>query len=623
VYVGESASLSLLETVRSALRVAVGPCAFTNESARDPMHESPPKTRFELAREPFLDLGLSHCLASQFFLAVSGILDLFDPPWLADQLEDCNQQSFRRSTSSSAVVYLALAIGAQGRAQSSVDEDLAEQCFAYGRQLVMFNLMNDPSLATVQAVMLITYYMMAACQHNAAFVNLGVAVRAAYTLGIHIHETNEAFDHEVGLARERAWKSLRVCDLFLAASLGRPPATSESVSNIAWLPIEPLQDGQRPGVAEQVFSAMFRICNIFERILVDVYSKKAVGLDLADSISQQHRQWTQELPRMLMVDGLDDLDKADAAGASPSNFGLSRFHGCGIVIMAYYYSIVLLTRPFLAFQVRQAAKRTAANPDDRSIQHVAMYADACVSSAVKGIDVAYEYVFGLITPKRQPLVVNSVFISALCLGLAHLDTFGPRKWPVDPSLDRAIKILEHLGELNIQSVRYARTCTQLKEAVTIHATRKKDRLLHQNERAFRSIFGDLRATERPRAFNGGSSAACTESPRQTNWACPTSETSETSTKPLTPSAFDFNSIQEQSMLPTLVNFPAQVSCQSHHYEDYGTELGEAAGEAAGEVAHQCPARTVVDFSAGHFLDLEVPLFPLINYTPPDTSFQSQ
>src|SRR6202012_3008262 len=102
----------------------------------------------------------------------------------------------------------------------------------YGRQLAMFTLIDDPSLTTVQAFTLITYYMIAACRRNAAFTNLGVAVRAAYTLGIHLHETNVAFVRKEGISRERAWKSLRVCDLFLSASMGRPPATSETVSNI-------------------------------------------------------------------------------------------------------------------------------------------------------------------------------------------------------------------------------------------------------------------------------------------------------------------------------------------------------------------------------------------------------
>ncbi|KAM0510315.1 hypothetical protein ACHAPE_010629, partial [Trichoderma viride] len=389
IYVGESASLSFLGSVRNALRAAVGPCPFTNEPARNPMLETS-KIRFEIVQEPSIDLATAQTLAKEFFLAVSGILDFFDPPWLLAQLQDWVEQPSQRTKAKSAIIHLALAIGFQSRAQGDLDELLSEQCFAFGRQLTMFNLIDDPSLATVQAVILITYYMIAACQYNVAFINLGTAARAAYTLGIHLHETNKAFGGEEGLARERAWKTLRVCDLFLAASLGRPPATTEAVSNIVWAPLQPSRDGERPDDAGQAFSAMFRICNIFERILVEVYAEKAISLELARSISRQHRQWTEELPRMLMVDGFDEPDAGQDHGASPRSFSLSSKQGSSIVTMAYYYSIVLLTKPFLAFRAHHASDKDVSKSESSSIMiTLATYADACVNSAIKGIDIAY------------------------------------------------------------------------------------------------------------------------------------------------------------------------------------------------------------------------------------------
>ncbi|EHK23144.1 uncharacterized protein TRIVIDRAFT_124337, partial [Trichoderma virens Gv29-8] len=494
IYVGDSASLSFLGSVRSTLRAAVGPCPFTNEPARNPMLETTPKIRFEMVREPSIDLATPQSIAKEFFLAVSGILDFFDPPWLLAQLQDWAEQPSQMTKAKSAIIHLALAIGFQGRAHGDLDDLLSEQCFAFGRQLTMFNLIDDPSLATVQAVILITYHMIAACQYNAAFINLGIAARAAYTLGIHLHETNKAFGGEEGLARERAWKSLRVCDLFLAASLGRPPATTEAVSNIAWVPLKSSRDYERPDVAGQVFSAMFRICNVFERILVEVYAEKAISLELARSISQQHRQWTEELPRMLMVDGIDEPDAEQNHGASPRSFCLSPKQGSCIVTLAYYYSIVLLTKPFLTFRVHHASGKEFSKSESSAIMiSLATYADACVNSAIKGIDIAYEYVFELNSPSRQPIVVNIVFISALCLGLAYLDNSGRHTWPVNPLLNRAIKILVHLGKLNPQASRFAGICEQLKEAVAIYTMRRDNNLLSENDKVVRSIFGDLRA----------------------------------------------------------------------------------------------------------------------------------
>ncbi|KAH6867161.1 hypothetical protein B0T10DRAFT_524604 [Thelonectria olida] len=607
IYVGESASLSFLETVRSAVQVAVGPCAFINEPARNPMIESTPKIRFEMAKAPSLDLANAQSLASQCFVAVSGILDLFDPPWLLDQLQDWAEQPSQRPKPISAIIHLALAIGAQARAQGNLDESLAEQCFAYGRQLTMFNLVDAARLETIQAILLITYYLTAACQYNAAFINLGVAARAAYALGIHLHETNAAFGGEEGLSRERAWKSLRVCDLFLAASLGRPPGTSEAASNISWAPTKSLSECKAPGMA-QVSSALFRICNVFERILLEVYAEKAVSLDLAKSISQEHRQWTEELPRMLMVDGLEDADPGQGSSTSPRSLGLSPRAGSIIVIMAYYYSIILLTRPFLAFQVHHTSEKEMQATDNSSTKaDLATFSDACVNSAIKGIDIAHEYVFELTTPRRQPLVVNSVFMSALCLGLAYLDTSGRRKWSIDPSLDRAIKILSHLGRLDTQSARYAEICRQLKEAVTIYTTRRDDTMFQENDQVVRKIFGDVWTPSKAK-FNNQRPTNNMECFRQPSWSMPTNERIG---ELMTPPLFDFNTIEEESMLPISGGLPGHIANLSHRYDQPGSDVEGA--------SHPRVTDNAIDSLSGYFLDYDVPLFPLTSYVSPEPS----
>uniref|UniRef100_A0A0B7K947 Zn(2)-C6 fungal-type domain-containing protein n=2 Tax=Bionectria ochroleuca TaxID=29856 RepID=A0A0B7K947_BIOOC len=602
VYAGESASLSFMETVKHAVQIAVGPCAFTNDPGRSPMVENSPKIRFDTAKRPSLDVCTAQSLASQFFLAVSGAMDLFDPPWLKDQVQAHIEQPSETPKSTCAIIYLALGIGAQGRAQGEVDDELAEECFAYGRQLTMFHLLDDPGLPTIQAILQMTYFMIASCQYNAAFINLGIAVRAAYTLGIHLHETNTAFGGDEGLSRERAWKSLRVCDLFLAASLGRPPATSESVSNIAMTPIKSLPDYESPGVAGQVFSAMFRICNVFERILVEVYAEKAVSLELAKSISRQHRQWTEELPQMLMVDGLEYAD-SKSSGLSPRSFGLELKHGSSLVTMAYYYSIVLLTRPFLTFQVYHTSSKEAHDDSSSARASIATYADACVNSAIKGIDIAHEYVFELNTPKRQPHVINSVFISVLCLGLACLDSSIRHRWPTDDAMDRAIKILAHLGKHSAQASRYATICGQLKEAALIYTTRRADTLLEENNQKTRTIFGDIRAPSKNHDVGEDTINSIT-SPQRSSWSLPTDEGIG---QPMTPHSFDFSTMQDEFMLPTSGVLPAQLL--SHGYEHFETDVGAAHHSLIDNVD-----------SSGYFLEHGVPLFPVTSYVSPESYF---
>lgn len=107
----------------------------------------------------------------------------------------------RRNRIESPVIYLALAIGAFASASDAYQDDIAERYFNYGRQLSFLRLLDDLSLATVQAFCLITYYMIASCRRNGAFTNLGIAARTAYALGIHRHETNSAFVYPTGIAR--------------------------------------------------------------------------------------------------------------------------------------------------------------------------------------------------------------------------------------------------------------------------------------------------------------------------------------------------------------------------------------------------------------------------------------
>ena len=232
------------------------------------------------------------------------------------------------------------------------------------------------------------------------------------------HETNVAFVPEEGISRERAWKTLRVCDLFLSASMGRPPATLDTDCNTPCASLEPVVDRESSTVPSQVSSAIFRICHVFERILVEVYSRRAVSLELAGSIPRQRREWTEALPRMLKIIGLDEP-------AAAQSYGISHRLGFGIVTLAYYYSIILLSRPFPTFKVYHYPKKTShsQNASSSSSGELTTYVDACVNSAIKGIDVAHDIIFEEGMPNRQPLVINNVFISALCLGLAYLDDY--------------------------------------------------------------------------------------------------------------------------------------------------------------------------------------------------------
>lgn len=494
-----------------------------------------------------IDLGNTLDLVRQFFIACSGALDLFDSSNMVEQIQAWVKDPMRSQWPNCSIFYLVLAIGAQARARGHEDDHAAEHYFRLGRQHATTNLIDDPSLVTVQAFSLIIWYMVTACRRNGALMNLGFAVQAAYALGIHRHEANVVFGEEVAISRERAWKTLRVCDLFLSASMGRPSTTSNIDCNIPCRKRMQPDDERQADAYDRLSSAMTRICMIFERILSEVYSKRAVSLELAASISAQHREWTAELPEMLRVDGLSRLEQH-------STVDLTRILGSATVVMAYYYSIILLTRPFLTFRVSSYIKTKSPWPDlPGEIPDVTTYSDACVNSAIKGIEIAHSVALIDGMPKRLPLIINSVFISSLSLGLAYFGDYDLRGWALETGLTQAIAVLRHFGPWDPQSARYRQIVEYLWEAATQYKEHRDSILLQSRTQQVSNVFGNVSAqleygstlTARPEESYGLNGASGLSTPRAAR-----SDGQATPVGSRIPTVQDFEMVLQNSMITT-------------------------------------------------------------------------
>ena len=90
-----------------------------------------------------------------------------------------------------AVLFLILACGAQSRSSSSTDTQYSQYYYHEGRQLALLELTDEPRVETVQAFVLISFYMLSSSQRNGAFLNLGTAISAAKSLGFHRDDVND------------------------------------------------------------------------------------------------------------------------------------------------------------------------------------------------------------------------------------------------------------------------------------------------------------------------------------------------------------------------------------------------------------------------------------------------
>ena len=478
--------------MRRSVVESIGSCAFANDPLQHQIYEKEAERPLGTHLEPESQPGLSWCLdlVAQFNLQVSGTLDLFDSSWIEDRLPQWVADQNRRDRPESPIIYQVLAIGILSKATTLQEELMAENHFNYGRQLAFIHLMDEPSLLTVQAFCLTGWYMILTCRCNGAFTHIGIAARAAYALGIHRHETNCAFAREAGIERERAWKSLRICDLFLSARMGRPPATSENDCNIREAATTLVRDRASALASCQVSSAMFTICHLFERILVEMYAKRQASLNLAESISQLHRQWATKLPSILRIDG---LSKDQPNANSPT-----RNMGSRTVTMGYYWSILLLSRPFLSIDVgaHQSGALQKQSHDGMS-KSIRIYADACVDTAVKATALSSDLALDESMPRRQPLLIEAVFLSALALGHAYLGDYDQRGWPIGRWLDTAISTLRHLRVGNPHASRYYDICIGLRDAVGIYTQKRDDTFLKSTTQHVRHVFGDVQTDDCP------------------------------------------------------------------------------------------------------------------------------
>lgn len=497
VYIGGSASLTFLHQTRRIVTSAVGPCTFADDvylsadSHRHQMIETMPifQVMAKGSHVPRIDVQTAAELALQFSRAAAGIIDLFDHESLVEQICHFVGSWDMANRPESPVLYLVLALGAQARSSGSTNDDFAESCFHSALCQAMTRLVDEPDVSTVQSFCMMTWYALTACRRSVAAIYLGIAAQAAHTIGLHRSESNHIFPSNERRIRDKAWTALRFCDVYMAASLGRPMLTSNIHRSDKPRPSPPVGQASLPENDQDLASVLTRLCSVFERILSEVYTKQFVTLQLGESIAGQIRACSSKLSDML---GQNDLGTQQQAPTNEGHLVLSLLSSNLSII--YHYSIVLLTSPFLTFKVTSHLKgEMTAENEDRYLAGLAAFSDACVTSAIETIRVAKALSQRPSLPKRHPLVINNVFMSALCLGVACFGPYDHYLTRLDDNLKQAVTVLLHFQNSNPQAARYAQIITQLVQAVAVHRQKREQMALQKSSQRFSNLFGEIYA----------------------------------------------------------------------------------------------------------------------------------
>ncbi|KAM0424356.1 hypothetical protein ACHAPT_010503 [Fusarium lateritium] len=488
--------MSFLEIVRCSVKDSIGSCRFTEEPVRHHLADKTPTIN------PDWILGVigqcppkpdpTECtyLLNWYFRASNSVLNLFDEHQLRQDL--CQWQSSPLQPlpgPTDAILFLVLAIGSKVCPEDR--DDFGERYFNYGRYLITSHAMESPDISTVRANTLIALYLLNGSRRNAAFMYLGTAVRAAYALGIHRNDMNALFDKSEYAARERLWKVLRILDLFMSASLGREPATTET----------------RDTSVEDNYSAATDLCAIFEVILTQVYSKRTVCSKVLEQTSQHHRKWASRFHTGLAVDNIPAGELIDTVdGRLVPNVALCHLKE------AYYWTIILLARPFLIRSVTSHISQVDSGASIESNtsteqQEERLLTHACVYSAIRTVDLFRPVSPSKDVPKRLPFAVNSVFIAGLVLGLAHFGDMD-HLFPLEKGLEGSISLLSAFSRYDAEAMAARHILQNLQAACCLYVEKRESRKMERQSLLVGNLFGTV--------FKDSTlhTAAATQEPRQ-------------------------------------------------------------------------------------------------------------
>ncbi|KAF1832239.1 hypothetical protein BDW02DRAFT_600108 [Decorospora gaudefroyi] len=157
------------------------------------------------------------------------------PATLENQLHQyynlvCNGQSIHCPQKWFALVNLVFAIGAKFShlVQADWRADELDHVIYLSRafQLLSMNdtvvVLSTPDLSTTQATGLFAFYYMVVGHVNRAWVMVGLAIRAAFSLGLHVQEPDDSIPPARQQNMVRTWWSLHALESLLSSITGRP-----------------------------------------------------------------------------------------------------------------------------------------------------------------------------------------------------------------------------------------------------------------------------------------------------------------------------------------------------------------------------------------------------------------
>lgn len=173
------------------------------------------------------------------------------------------------------------------------------------------------------------------------------------------------------------WKSVRLLDLIVSSTFGRPSATCTHHSEVEFDKYTQDDLSESSSISFLALDESVKVFLIVEKIKGEIYQNRRFSIPLAEALSSQLREWSARLPNKLQ-EFTATQEHSDSQGELLAKSS---------VAFSYYYAMILLMRPFLVVHIKSRLKLMDSGflgqcHDSSAARKVMKFAHACLDSAI-------------------------------------------------------------------------------------------------------------------------------------------------------------------------------------------------------------------------------------------------
>ncbi|GAB1320642.1 hypothetical protein MFIFM68171_10852 [Madurella fahalii] len=480
LYIGDASTLSILQLIRIIVENTAGSdmgSPFIDDPKRHRIMENiinfPENTRIPC---PLPDEATAAVLIKSYFTNTCGLIEIFDKPKFLKLVGECYRDPPSSDKYFLCHLFLVLALGlllatpvpgspeeAMVQKQLSAVPDRAELFFRSAKSMCDPGAgFEDADFWSIQALSLMTIYMLVVSKRNTAYAYLGMAVRSAYALGLHREETmcDVIYTPAQMRVRRNLWKTLFVLDRFLAATLGRPAAISEDDCSCTILPDRNLTDSGPPGELEPdpvhvtSLDSCVATCHVIG-VTLKVFSRRKISTAKVQEIIDMSGDWDQ-------ASRLSLYRRQSAGGPTDPAYGIASLH----VNLLSLHSLILLTRQLFVMHNWKLVEQRSGIKKSSPIREspMARFSEACVVASYRTIKLVRSARDDGYLPRRNPFIIYFIFAASLVILMNQFSSLYYAK-EYENTIADAINIMTYCAEIDPQAQRVLEIMSKFAEVV--------------------------------------------------------------------------------------------------------------------------------------------------------------